>query len=157
MNEALLLRPLRQDDFEALRLIAADPLLWEQHPAKDRTREPVFRAWFEDAVSSGGALVALDRRDERVIGTSRYVLRGPGEVEIGWTFLARSRWGGQWNGQMKRLTIEHAFASLPTVLFSAHVDNIRSQRAIERLGARRTGSVVDARGHHNVLFRLERV
>jgi len=157
MNEALLLRPLHPDDFEALRLIAADPLLWEQHPAKDRTQEPVFRAWFQDAVSSGGALVALDRRDDSVIGTSRYVLRGPEEVEIGWTFLARSRWGGQWNGQMKRLMIEHAFAFLPTVLFSAHIDNIRSQRAIERLGAQRTGTVVDAQGHHNVLFRLERV
>lgn len=155
-SDLVLLRPMHPDDAEPLRRIAADPLLWEQHPAKDRTEEPVFLAWFEDALASGGALVAQDRADGEVFGTSRYVLRGPGEVEIGWTFLARSRWGGTWNGEVKRLMLGHAFATLPTVLFTVHADNLRSQRAVERLGAVRTGTHVDAQGLHQVTFRLDR-
>lgn len=155
-SDLVLLRPVRPDDAEPLRRIAADPLLWEQHPAKDRTEEPVFRAWFEDALASGGALVAQDRVDGEVFGASRYVLRGPDAVEIGWTFLARSRWGGRWNGEVKRLMLDHAFATLPTVVFTVHADNVRSQRAVERLGAQRTGTHVDGQGLHQVTYRLDR-
>jgi RimJ/RimL family protein N-acetyltransferase len=155
-SELVRLRPLRADDADILRRIASDPLLWEQHPAKDRTEEPVFRAWFEDAMSSGGALAAEDRSDGAVFGTSRYVLRGTDAVEIGWTFLARSRWGGTWNGEVKRLMLGHAFAHLPTVLFTVHADNLRSQRSVERLGAVRTGTHVDAQGLQQVTFRLDR-
>ncbi|MEZ0163184.1 GNAT family N-acetyltransferase [Kineococcus sp. LSe6-4] len=156
VSDLVRLRPLRADDAEPLRRIAADPLLWEQHPAKDRTQEPVFRAWFQDALGSGGALVAQDRADSEVFGVSRYVPRGTDAVEIGWTFLARSRWGGRWNGEVKRLMLDHAFAALPTVLFTVHADNLRSQRAVERLGARRTGTHVDVAGLHQVTYRLDR-
>ncbi|MEZ0493388.1 GNAT family N-acetyltransferase [Kineococcus sp. TBRC 1896] len=155
-SDLVRLRPLRAEDAEPLRRIAADPLMWEQHPAEDRTAEPVFRAWFEDALASGGALVAEDRADGEVFGVSRYVLRGTDAVEIGWTFLARSRWGGRWNGEVKRLMLDHAFASLPTVVFTVHADNLRSQRAVERLGAHRTGTHVDAAGLHQVTYRLDR-
>ncbi|GAB3457896.1 GNAT family N-acetyltransferase [Kineococcus endophyticus] len=155
-SDLVLLRPLRADDAEPLRRIAADPLLWEQHPAKDRTEEPGFRAWFEEALASGGALVAEDRADGKVFGTSRYVLRGLDAVEIGWTFLARSRWGGRWNGEVKRLMLDHAFALLPSVVFTVHADNVRSQRAVERLGAHRTGTHVDGQGLHQVTYRLDR-
>jgi RimJ/RimL family protein N-acetyltransferase len=156
-GELLLLRPLRRDDFEALYRIASDPAVWEQHPAKDRTQEPVFRAWFEQALACRGALVAVDRADGSVVGTSRYVLRGEDEVEIGWTFLARARWGGVWNGEMKRLMLEHAFASVSTVVFTVHAGNVRSQRAVERLGAVRVGTEDDAHGHGaNIVFHLTR-
>ena len=154
-SDLVLLRPLTAEDSGALRAIAADPAVWEQHPAKDRTQEPVFRAWFADALASGGALVAVDRSDGTVFGTSRYVPRGADEVEIGWTFLARARWGGRWNGEVKRLMLEHAFASVPTVVFTVHRDNLRSQRAVERLGAVRVGTVDGAHGPGtDVVFHL---
>ena len=87
-SDLVLLRPLTSEDFEALYAIASDPLIWEQHPSKDRTQRPVFLQWFGDAISSGGALVVVDRRDERIIGSSRYAQRiSADEVEIGWTFL----------------------------------------------------------------------
>lgn len=154
-GDVLLLRPLRVDDVDDLYGIASDPRLWEQHPSKDRTEEAVFRCWFHEALTSGGALVAEDRVSGQVIGTSRYVVRPDGSLEIGWTFLARSHWGGTWNAEMKRLMIAHAFAAVDEVTFSVHTDNIRSQRAVERLGAARVGTEPDEHGRgDNVVYRL---
>ena len=153
----LQLRPLTTDDFDALYRIASDPLVWEQHPAKDRTQEPVFRQWFAEALQSQGALVAIDRSDGEVIGSSRYVQHDPDAVEIGWTFLARSRWGGVWNGEMKRLMLDHAFRSVSLVVFTVHQDNERSRRAVERLGATQVGTAPAAYGSgDDVVFHLRR-
>jgi N-acetyltransferase len=131
------LRALRADDFDALYAVASDPLIWEQHPASDRHEEAVFRRFFQDALDSGGALVAIDRATGRVIGSSRYhgYDETKGEVEIGWTFLARTHWGGRYNGEMKRLMLDHAFASVPRVVFLIGPRNLRSRRAVEKLGA----------------------
>jgi RimJ/RimL family protein N-acetyltransferase len=70
-GELLNLRPLRRDDFDALFAVAADPLIWEQHPARDRYQPEVFRAFFDEAMASGGALIATDSRGGQVIGSSR--------------------------------------------------------------------------------------
>lgn len=155
-GERVRLRPLRVDDVDALYAIAADPLLWEQHPSKDRTNARVFRAWFDEALASGGALVAEDLVSQEVIGTSRYVVRSDTELEIGWTFLARERWGGVWNGEIKRLMLDHAFPAAAVVRFTVHVDNVRSRRAVERLGATRVGAEPDCHGRGlNVVFELK--
>src|SRR6185295_15234207 len=102
-GELVALRPLRAEDFDDLFAVAADPLIWEQHPARDRYKEDVFRTFFREAMDSGGALIAIDSRDGQVIGSSRFHWydEEAGEMEIGWTFLARSRWGGVYNRQMK--------------------------------------------------------
>src|SRR4051794_3045311 len=110
-GELLELRPLRPDDFPALYSVASDPLIWEQHPASDRYQEEVFKEFFREALESGGALVAIDARDRATIGSSRFsgYDEEKSEIEIGWTFLARSHWGGRYNGEMKRLMLGHAF------------------------------------------------
>src|SRR5262249_29945398 len=122
------LRPLRPEDFDDLFAVAADPLIWEQHPDSNRYLEGIFRAFFQDALNSGGALIALESESRRVIGSSRFHAYDParGEVEIGWTFLARSHWGGSYNGEMKRLMLEHAFRFVNRVLFVVGVTNLRS-------------------------------
>lgn len=151
------IRPLQPGDFEALRAIASDPLLWEQHPSKDRTETDVFQRWFDEAMASGGAVVVIDRADGRIIGTSRFddYNEDRGEVEIGWTFLARSHWGGSYNGDTKRLMLEHAFRSVDAVVFRVHSLNLRSQRAVKRLGAVRVGCETDPqRRGENHVFRL---
>ncbi|MBA4082930.1 MAG: GNAT family N-acetyltransferase, partial [Erythrobacter sp.] len=107
-DELIRLRPLQPEDWDALFAVASDPLIWEQHPAHDRWQEPVFRAFFEDALANKGALIAIDRASGAVIGSSRYQgleEADGGSVEIGWTFLARSHWGGRWNHAMKRLML----------------------------------------------------
>src|SRR2546430_12902075 len=105
VGELIEVRPLRPQDWESLFAVAADPLIWEQHPNRDRYQEEVFKEFFREALESGGALVAIDTRDGRVIGSSRFhgYDEGKNEIEIGWTFLTRSHWGGAYNSEMKQL------------------------------------------------------
>ncbi|MGH7668163.1 MAG: GNAT family N-acetyltransferase [Gemmatimonadaceae bacterium] len=155
-GKLLELRPMRAEDFDALFAVASDPLIWEQHPARDRYEEPRFRVLFEESMASGGALVALDLRDGRIIGSSRF--HGHREeardVEIGWTFLARSHWGGAYNGEMKRLMMRHAFRFVDRVVFLIGPENLRSQRAVEKLGGVRAGSRRGADGHEHVVYEI---
>jgi len=140
-DEHVRLRPLTGADWDALFAVASDPLIWEQHPAHDRWQEPVFRAFFEDALANRGALVVHDAQSGAVIGSSRFEgleEADGGSVEIGWTFLARSHWGGRWNHAMKRLMLAHALASVAEVRFLVGATNIRSRRALETIGARLT-------------------
>lgn len=156
LGELLELRPLRADDFEALFRVAADPLIWEQHPDRNRCQEGPFRAFFEEALASGGALVALDRATGHIIGSSRYhgYDAERGVIEIGWSFLARAYWGGRYNGEMKRLMLEHAFRSVKRVIFIIGPDNRRSQRAVEKIGATRAGTTTDAQGRERLVYEL---
>jgi RimJ/RimL family protein N-acetyltransferase len=135
-GDLIALRPAAPDDFDALYAVARDPLIWEVHPAHDRWQEPVFRSFFDDGLASGGMLVATDRSTGAVIGSSRYGLERaePGEVEIGWTFLARSHWGGRYNKEMKALMLSHVFASKERVIFLVGDTNHRSRRAVEKIG-----------------------
>ena len=140
-SERLLLRPLRADDWDALFAVAADPLVWQQHPAHDRWQEAVFRAFFADALAGGGALVIIDKAADAIIGSSRFQGHDPadgGSVEIGWTFLVRSHWGGTTNAEMKRLMLAHALGSVQRVRFRVDETNIRSRRAVEKIGGRLT-------------------
>jgi len=135
----VLLRPLRDDDWGALFAAACDPLIWAQHPAPDRWQEPVFRAFFDDALAGGGALIAIDRATGAAIGSSRFqgleTVHG-GSVEIGWTFLVRACWGGGCNHAIKRLMLSHALASVAECRFLVGETNTRSRRALEAIGAR---------------------
>ena len=135
------LRPLRQSDWDALFAVACDPLIWAQHPAHDRWQELVFRAFFDDALAQGGALAVIDGASGAIIGSSRFQGlddAAGGSVEIGWTFLARPCWGGGYNHDLKRLMLRHALASVAECRFMVGENNIRSRRALERIGARLT-------------------
>jgi RimJ/RimL family protein N-acetyltransferase len=132
------MRPVERADFEPLFAVASDPEVWALHPASDRWREAVFRAYFEDGLQSGGALVAVEEASGAVIGWSRYSTEfvEPGEVEIGWTFLGRPWWGGLHNGEMKRLMLTHAFRFVDRVILRIGETNARSRRAAEKIGAK---------------------
>lgn len=138
-GERLLLRPLRPDDWDALYAVASDPLVWELHPAHDRWQENVFRAYFADALEQGGALLVIDRESGAVIGSSRMQAHDPaggGSVEIGWTMIARSHWGGATNREMKRLMLAHCFRYVERVDFRVGEGNWRSRRAMEKIGGK---------------------
>lgn len=141
-GERLFLRPLEEGDWDALFAVASDKLLWANHPSHDRWREPVFRAFFEDALAQGGALAIVDKASGTVIGTSRfqdYRPEGGGQVEIGWSFLARPYWGLGYNGEFKRLMLEHAFRCVERVVFRVGADNVISRKAMANIGGRLTG------------------
>ena len=141
-GERLLLRPLSETDWPALHAVASDRELWARHPSHDRWQEPVFRAFFDDALAQGGALAIVAKGTGEVIGSSRLQAYDPadgGVVEIGWSFLARSFWGGGYNAEMKRLMLEHAFASVARVVFRVGAENVISRGAMANIGGRLTG------------------
>jgi N-acetyltransferase len=158
IGELVELRPLREEDFPTLFPVASDPLIWEQHPQPDRYTEPVFRQFFRGGMESGGAFIVVDREDGRVIGSSRFAEydETKSEIEIGWTFLARSHWGGRHNREMKRLMLAHAFRFVRRVIFRVGPLNRRSQRALENIGATYLGLEADERRGHNALFEITR-
>ena len=155
-GQLLELRPLQPDHFHQLYAVASDPLIWEQHPAKDRYKEDVFQAFFREALESGGALIAIDSQNGQVIGSSRFHAydQHKSEVEIGWTFLARSHWGGRYNREMKQLMLRHAFRFVSSVIFLIGPQNVRSQKAIEKIGGVQVESRLDGNGRDSLVYKI---
>ena len=156
------LRPLQPSDWAELLAAASDPLIWEQHPEPDRYKPEVFRKYFDGAIESRGAFAILERKTGRIIGSSRYCDLKPEEsqVEIGWTFLERAYWGGDYNGELKRLMLEHALEFVKHIVFVVGEKNLRSQRALEKIGAellkKEITTAPDGSVRHNVVFVVSR-
>jgi N-acetyltransferase len=144
------LRSLAPADWDELFVVASDSLIWEQHPERDRYKEDVFRIFFKDALESGGAFVIIDRKTQHIIGSTRFYGYDPekSEIEIGWTFLARKFWGGRFNAEMKQLLLNHAFKFVESVVFFVGEDNVRSQKAMEKVGAIKVGTATRTYGNH---------
>jgi len=142
-------RPLTPDDFEALYAVASDPLIWEQHPNRDRYQREVFATYFRGAIESNGALLVVHKESGAIMGSSRFydfaegsggvAGSGPRCVSIGYTFIARKYWGGEYNRALKGLMLSHAFQFVERVVFHVGVNNRRSRRAMEKLGAKLVG------------------
>ena len=135
-GHGLILRPLAAADWPALFAVASDPAIWAGHPAHDRWQEAVFRIFFDANLASGGALVAIDAATGAIIGHTRFDRERVNidEMEVGWTFLACSHWGGPTNAIMKALMIGHALTWCDCVLFLVGEDNHRSRRAMAKIG-----------------------
>lgn len=140
-NTLVRLRPLKADDFEALYAVAADPLIWAQHPNPDRYKRDVFTNYFTGAMESKGALLIIDAATDAVIGCSRFYdfLPEQSEVKIGYTFFSRNCWGKAYNRTVKHLMIAHALQYADTIIFHVGANNLRSRKAMEKLGARFLG------------------
>ena len=152
------LRPLETTDFYTLFSVAADSLIWEQHPVKNRYKKAVFDEFFKESLESGGSLITIDKKQNKIIGSSRYhgYDGDKSEVEIGWTFLARSHWGGVYNGEMKQLMLQHAFKFVENVIFLVGTQNKRSQRAVEKIGGIRAGRKPDKEGNDSLILEITR-
>lgn len=142
-GELIELRPQTSADWHELFAVACDPLIWEQHPERDRHKEGVFRIYFREGLECGGGLVIIDRKAHQIIGATRYYGYDPekSEIEIGWTFLARKYWGGAYNRELKALMLAHAFKFVKRVAFYVGENNLRSQKALEKIGALKDGLV----------------
>jgi N-acetyltransferase len=140
-NEIVRLLPLDADDFETLYTVASDPLIWAQHPNPDRYKREVFQNYFEGALASNAALRIQDRYTDEVVGCTRFYNYDEAErsVYIGYTFFACKCWGKDYNFATKVLMLNHAFEHLHFVRFEIGANNIRSQKAIEKLGAAKVG------------------
>jgi RimJ/RimL family protein N-acetyltransferase len=132
------LRPLAEIDFEQLYAVGSDPELWAQHPERDRYKHEKFSRFFQSGIDSHGAFAIFDLENGKMTGTSRYTGHDANQsiVEVVYTFLARSCWGKGYNSELKKLMLDHAFTIVDTVQFYIGEDNLRSRRAVEKLGAK---------------------
>lgn len=129
------IRPLHADDVEDLFKVASDPLIWDQHPFP-RYEKSAFLEFFDAALATKSSFVFIDNKTKKIFGTSRFYNITKDHVFIGYTFLARSHWGGKFNREIKTLMLEYAFKFVSKVFFDIGKDNLRSRRAIEKIGAR---------------------
>lgn len=161
-DERVLLRPLQEADFDALFAVASDPDIWAQHPAKERSTREGFQAFFQQALENKAAFVSIDKTNQIIIGSTRYHPCPDSEdaIEIGWTFLARKYWGGTWNATIKHLMIAYAHSHFNWVLFHIHKDNLRSRKAVEKIGAEKIESMdkipVTLRSPGNVVYGIKK-
>lgn len=143
-NDLVIIRPVRIEDFEQLYQVASDPEIWKLHQNTDRYNLSVFKQFFKDALNSKSAFVLIDKATNSIIGSTRYKLheKAVDAIEIGWTFLSRTNWGGMYNKSFKALLIEYAFKYFDYVLFNVDQNNFRSQNAVKKLG----GELIDKNG-----------
>lgn len=142
-NESVKLIPLKTSDFEKLFAVASDPLIWEQHPNKDRYKREVFETFFRGAMESGGAFRIIDKESNETAGSTRFYDYNADDnsIFIGYTFYGRKFWGSKLNPQVKKLMLDHIFQYVDKVNFHVGKDNIRSQKAMEKLGAKKVDEV----------------
>lgn len=136
-DEFLRLEILKPQDFENLFAVASDPLIWEQHPVKNRFEETEFRTFFDQAILERTSYLVKTKENEQVIGSSRFYGYLPAyrALAVGFTFLSRNFWGGKANLHLKKLMLNEAFKHVDTIYFHVGIENTRSQIAIKRLGA----------------------
>lgn len=135
--------PLTESDFENIFQVASDPLIWEQHPTKDRYKREVFQLFFDGAIASKTAFLIIDKATNTIIGSTRYYDYKPehSSIAIGYTFLARAYWGGVYNKACKKILLEYAFQFIEQVYFHIGATNVRSQLAVLKIGAVKVGEV----------------
>ncbi len=146
-DERVRLEPLGLQHVEALKRAAADGELWSIRvtsvPDPDDTRGYVERALQAFAEGHRLAFAVLDAVSGEVIGSSSYhdIVPAVERLEIGYTWYAKSRQRTHVNASAKLLLMTHAFETLGAKLVGWRTDNFNfaSQRAIERLGARKDG------------------
>ncbi len=136
-NEIVTLMPLLESHFDDLYEVASNPLVWEQHPNPNRYQKEIFRTYFQGAIQSKGAFLVVDSQNNYTIGCSRfYDLNVENKsIKIGYTFIGIDFWGKEFNKNLKKLMIDYVFQNLDSVIFDIGANNIRSQKAIAKIGA----------------------
>ena len=146
-SEHVRLEPLGLEHVEGLKRAAADGELWTIRvtsvPDPGDTRGYIERALQAFGEGHRLAFAVLDARSGEVIGSSSYhdIVPAVERLEIGYTWYAKSRQRTHVNASAKLLLMTHAFETLGARLVGWRTDNFNfaSQRAIERLGARKDG------------------
>lgn len=136
-DDLIILVPLRVSDFNRLYEVASDPKIWEQHPNPNRYRLEDFKTYFKGAIESKGAFLVLDSKTNETVGCSRYYDYNEADksVLIGYTFMGTQFWGNGYNKSLKKLMLDYALQFVDKVYFHIGAFNIRSQKAIEKIGA----------------------
>ena len=145
--------PLEATHEAGLKQAAADGELWQIRvtsvPEPDATADYIGDALRGRDTGDRFAFAVIDQATGNVIGTTSYhdILPAVKRLEIGYTWYAKSAQRTHVNTTCKLLLLTHAFGVLHCNVVGWRVDNFNyaSQRAVERLGAKKDGVI---RGHH---------
>lgn len=152
------LEPLERRHAADLLAAAADPAIWLYLPSPQPKSLEEVEAFIADAQSSAATgeqipFAVIDRADGRAVGSTRYLEIRPADkaLEIGWTWYARAAQRTAINTECKLLLLRHAFEDqgVLRVQFKTDGRNLRSQRAIERIGAVKEGVLRKQRIMHD--------
>ena len=141
------LLPLEETHFPALIALAAEQKIWEFYTV-DGWKEDRMTSELEDALHFRDAgrqypFVIFHKKEKRIIGSTRLTELQPRhrKLEIGWTWLHPDYWASGINTECKLLLLTCCFEQLGTLRVQLRTDvlNIRSQKAIEKIGGRREG------------------
>ena len=148
-DRGIRLEPLALAHEAGLRAAAADGQLWRIRvtgvPEPEQTRAYIENALQMREQGSRFAFAVIDEAGERVLGSTSYhdILPAVQRVEIGYTWYAQSVQRSHVNTTCKLLMMGHAFDTLGCAVVGWRTDNYNfaSQRAIERLGAKKDGVI----------------
>lgn len=146
-NEKVRLEPLEEKHFEMLNEIAQHKQLWEFTTAKINSTED-FRRYFDTALDemrnkSSYVFAVFDKKENRYGGCTRYAgISIPNKrLEIGWTWYHPALQRSGLNRNCKFLLLSFGFEKLDLnriELKTSHL-NLRSQKAMEQIGAVKEG------------------
>ena len=143
-GEIVRLEPLEQRHEEGLFEAARDERIWHWLQYGTSQGREEFGRWIDDAISRSeagveGAFATVDAKTGEPVGSTRFLALRPEHrgLEIGWTWLAPSRWGTGANVEAKLLMLGHAFGTLGCMRVEFKTDrrNERSRGAMEALPA----------------------
>ena len=141
----LRLEPLSQDHAQGLYNRGRNAADWAYMPRRCFVDQADTRHWIDEALSTPGQLpfAMIETGKNRVVGSTRFLNIRPAHrgLEIGWTWLGQDWQRSSVNTQAKLLLMRHAFERLGCIRveFKTDARNLRSQQALERVGATREG------------------
>ena len=129
---------IKKENFEELYLVARDPVIWEQHPENDRWTKEKFSIFYKNGLQNKfGFLLIFDKLKNEIIGSTRFYSYNKMDkaIRIGFTFISQQYWGTSINFQVKKMMLDYTFKYLDKVYFDIGINNFRSRKAVEKLGA----------------------
>jgi RimJ/RimL family protein N-acetyltransferase len=148
-NSRVRLRPLETSDFEALKVIAFDPDIWEftLTRADDAVSLAAYLAQAVHDRQAGRryAFAIVDRETGQLAGSTSYYNIFPADqrLSIGYTWVGKDFQRTGLNRAAKHLLLCHAFGDLQCERVELETDsrNLKSQQAMRRMGATEEGTL----------------
>ena len=137
-NDLFSLIQIKKEDFLELYFVAKDYNIWEQHPENDRWKKDKFYIFFNKGLQNNfGFLKIIDKNYNKIIGSTRFYSydKVDDAIRIGFTFISKEYWGTSTNFLIKQIMIDYAFKYLSKIYFDIGNNNLRSRKAVEKLGA----------------------
>ncbi len=149
--------PLEEKDIPELIKNSREEIIWKPLSINGMDEQILIAHYLEaiEATKKGEeyAFVIEHKETKEIIGSTRYldIQTQHKKLEIGWTWIQTKYWGTKINPECKYLLLKHAFEELKCirVQLKTNEENIRSQKAMEKIGAKREGILRKWRTRYN--------